>query len=328
MTTRMEPHSQALAHRPGEPEAVFVVGVSRSGTTLMRNVLNSHSRIAIAPENHYLGHLLPGGGYRHSFRHEGSLSDDETIRRIVARVYSAAFQGGTRLRPVSPFWRWVKRSVAPDELERRLLAAPRTEAGQFDAFLQVYADERAKAIKGEKTPAHVAYVDELLGWYPGAKVIHMIRDPRGVFVSELRRRLDTPTAVPYRWLVRVPPLFRAFVLLETAWAWAGAVSDHRRLRDRHPGAYRLVRFEDLVRDPDGTVQALCDFLGVGMEPAMLDQQVTSRGTHLGRSGFDAGAADRWESSIGRGQAAWLQRLLGRRLAELGYEAWPPPHERS
>ena len=62
-----------------EPEAIFVVGVSRSGTTLMRNVLNSHSRLGIAPENHYLGHLLPGGGYRDAFRREGGLADDQTI---------------------------------------------------------------------------------------------------------------------------------------------------------------------------------------------------------------------------------------------------------
>jgi hypothetical protein len=319
----MEPDTQPGTRRPGEPEAIFVVGVSRSGTTLMRNVLNGHSRIGIAAENHYLGHLLPGGGYRDAFRREGPLADDATIRRIVARVYSKAFQGGSRLRPVSPFWRWVKRSVPPDELERRLLAAPRTEAGQFDALLRAYADTRGKAIPGEKTPAHVAFVDELLTWYPGAKVVHMIRDPRGVFVSELRRRFETPTAVPYRWLVRVPALFRAFVLLETAWAWAGAVRHHRRLLARHASAYRLVRFEDLVRDPEATVDALCAFLGVAPEPAMLEQEVTSRGTQLGQSGFDAGAADRWRETIGRGQAAWLGRLLGRRLAELGYEPWPP-----
>ncbi len=72
-----------------------MVGVSRSGTTLMRNVLNSHSRVGIAPENHYLGHLLPGGGYRDLFRREGDLGDDETIGRIVRRIYSPAFQQGT-----------------------------------------------------------------------------------------------------------------------------------------------------------------------------------------------------------------------------------------
>jgi hypothetical protein len=304
--------------RPAEPEAIFVVGVSRSGTTLMRNVLNGHSRVGIAPENHYLGHLLPGGGYRQVFRRDGDLSDDATIDRISRRIYSAAFQQGTRLRPVSPFWRWLKRSVPRKELRGRLLAAARTEQGQFDALLRLYADAKGKVIPGEKTPAHVAFVDTLLAWYPGGRVVHMIRDPRAVFVSELRRRLDTPTALPYRWLVMVPPLFRGFVLLETAWAWAGAVRHHRRLAHRYPEGYRLVRFEDLVREPARTVDDVCAFLGVDPEPSMLEQQVTSRGTQLGQSGFDAGAADRWQAGIAPAHASWLLRLLGRRMDELGY----------
>ncbi len=146
----------------------------------------------------------------------------------------------------------------------------------------------------------------------------MIRDPRAVFVSELRRRLDAPTAVPYRWLVRLPPVFRGFVLLETAWAWAGAVRHHRRLSRLFPHAYRLVRFEDLVHAPVRTVDSLCAFLGIEPEPGMLEQEVTSRGAQLGQSGFDAGAADRWQASISHGQAGWLVRLLGRRLEEMGY----------
>ncbi len=228
---------------------------------------------------------------------------------------------------MSPFWRWLKRSVPRKELGRRLRAAPRTDQGQFDALLRTYADAKGKAIPGEKTPAHVAFVDTLLEWYPGARVVHMIRDPRAVFVSELRRRLETPTALPYRWLVRLPPLFRGFVLLETAWAWAGAVRHHRRLTRLYPDAYRLVRFEDLVREPARTVDGLCAFLGIDPEPAMLEQEVTSRGTQLGQSGFDAGAADRWRASIGRGQAAWLVRLLGRRMDELGYPRVPDRRDR-
>ena len=317
------PGRRTTAHvRPsgpgGEPEAIFIVGVSRSGTTLMRRILGRHSRIAIATENHYLGHLLPWEGALHGLRRAGDLREDEAVVRLVAMIYSDAFQRGSRLREASPFWRWIARNVPRTELEARLMAAERTERGIFTALLRTYADRRGKAIMGEKTPAHVAWVDTLLEWFPTGRVVHMMRDPRAVFVSELRRRSEHAVTFPYRWLVRVPALMRGFVLLEVAWAWAGAVSRHRSLSRRYPDRYRLVRFEDLVRAPEATVEGLCTFLGVDPEPRMLDQKVVSKGSRHGQAGFDADAADRWMVTIGPSEMRWLGRLLGRRINEMGY----------
>jgi hypothetical protein len=309
--------ASAPATRP-EADAIFIVGVSRSGTTLMRNVLNSHSRIAIANENHYLGHLLPWEGARHAFRAAGDLREDASIRRLVALIYSAEFLRGSRLREASPFWGWIARKVPPAELEERLLAAERTERGIFTALLRTFADRRGKAIIGEKTPAHVAWVETLLDWYPGGRIVHMMRDPRAVFVSELRRRSEHAVTFPYRWLVKVPVLMRGFVLLEVAWAWAGAVSRHRSLSRMYPDEYRIVRFEDLVREPEATIDGVCAFLGVAPEPRMLQQKVTSKGSRLGQSGFDADAAERWRTTIGAGEGRWLGRLLGKRIEEMGY----------
>lgn len=302
----------------GEPEAIFVVGVSRSGTTLMRRILTRHPRIAIADENHYMGHLLPGRGVRHAIRAAGDLADDATIRDIVGLLYSPEFQGGTRLRDVSPFWRSLVAELPRDELERRLLAGERTERGVFRTILRAHADLRGRAIPGEKTPAHIRWADELLEWFPTARVIHMVRDPRGVYVSELKRRRERPESIPYRWLVRVPVLLRAFVLAETAWAWSDAVRHHRALRRRFPDAYRAVRFEDLVAEPRPELEALCAFLGVRFTSAMLRQKVVSRGANQGQEGFDAGAAERWRERIAPRDARVLEWLLGRRLEELGY----------
>jgi len=213
----------------GEPEAIFVVGLSRSGTTLLRMVLGKHSRIAIADETHYLGHLLPGQGVRRRVREAGDLRNDANVRQLVNRLYDPAFLAGTRLREPSPFWRWLAKRIRRDRLERLLLAGERSERGVFTAVLQAYATRRRKAIFGEKTPAHLRFADTLFEWYPGAKVVQIVRDPRAVYVSELKRRRENPVSLPYRWLVRVSPLLRSFVLLEVTWAWADAVARDRAL---------------------------------------------------------------------------------------------------
>jgi omega-hydroxy-beta-dihydromenaquinone-9 sulfotransferase len=308
----------ALERLPTEPEAVFIVGVSRSGTTLMRRILGRHSRIAIADENHYMGHLVPGQGVRHVVRKAGDLADDANVRRLVELLYSDGFRRGSRLRDVSPFWQALPDEVPREELERRLLDADRSESGVFLAILQAVAEHRGKAIPGEKTPAHIRFAAELLAWYPTARVVHMVRDPRGIYVSELKRRRERPESVPYRWLVHVPLLLRLFVVGETVWAWADSVGTYRELRRRFPDRYRAVRFEDLVADPRGELIPLCRFLGVKFESGMLRQKVVSRGARQGETGFDAGAADRWQEHILPWERRSIETLLGRRLEQLGY----------
>ena len=308
-----------LERRPGEPEAIFVVGVSRSGTTLMRRILGRHSRIAIADENHFMGHLLPGQGVRHAVGRIGDLHDDANVGRLVELLYSDAFLRGSRTRDVSPFWKAFAAEVPRDDLERRLLAAERTDRGAFLAILQAWATTRGRAIPGEKTPAHIRFAAELLDWYPTARVVHMVRDPRGIYVSELKRRRERPESLPYRWLVRLPVALRGFILLETIWAWADSVGYSRSLRAAFPDRYRAVRFEDLVRDPRGELIPLCRFLGVRFETGMLKQKVVSKGAREGDAGFDAGAADRWRERIGPWEARAIGWGLGRRLEQLGYE---------
>jgi len=102
------------------------------------------------------------------------------------------------------------------------------------------------------------------------------------------------------------------------WAWAMAVHRHRMLSRRYPDRYRLLRFEDLVTAPQETLERLCPFLGVELESRMLEQKVTSRGAMVGETGFDADAADRWRSRIRPIARRAIERLLGRRLREMGY----------
>lgn len=299
-------------------EAVFIVGVSRSGTTLLRRILDRHPLLAIATENHYLGHLLSREGARHYFRRVGDLHDDAAVRELVELIHSDGFQRRSRLREVSPYWRWLTAKVEREDIEGRLLASDRSERGIFEAFLRVYADRRGKVVIGEKTPAHLNYVETLLDWFPDGRVIHMVRDPRAIYMSEIRRRSEYAASAPYRWLVAVPRLMRTFILLQTIWTWAGAEHRHRVLSRRYPDRYLAIRFEDLVAQPDATVASICAFIGVEPVPRMLEQKVTSRGARVGEPGFDGEAASRWRTRINPAAKVVIERSLGRRIAAMGY----------
>ncbi len=302
---------------PGEPEAIFIVGASRSGTTLMRTIVERSPRIAIARENHFVGHLRESEGARFYFRRLGDMHDDAVVRKLVDLIYSGDFQRRSRWREVSPYWRWLTANVLAADVTTRLLATDRTERGIWAAFLRIYADKQGRPIMGEKTPAHLAYVDTLLEWFPDGRVVHMIRDPRGVFVSDLRRRRGK-LRKPYSWLAKVPGLLPATIVIQTTWVWRGAARRHPGYEKRHPSRYRLVRFEDVVRTPDETLGGLFAFLGVEAPADPTNVKVMARGFKWGEEGLDAGAADRWREQIGGLSNRWLKLFLGGYMKRFGY----------
>ncbi|HUG49093.1 MAG TPA: sulfotransferase [Candidatus Limnocylindria bacterium] len=303
---------------PAEPEAIFVVGVHRSGTTLMRDILERSEHVAIARENHFLGHLREKEGARYYFRQAGDLADDATIRRIADMIYGGEFRRRSRWRDVSTFWRWLVENVPQDEIVHRLVVEERSERGLMRGFMRAYADARGRPVMGEKTPAHLAYVDTLLEWFPNARVIHMLRDPRAVYVSDLRRRSTRP---PHRtsWLLKIPrPLLPPIILVQTVLLWRAAVRRHAAYAARYPDRYRLVRFEDVVRRPDETLGALFDFLRVPMPVDPTEVKVVSRGFRLGEQGLDAAAADRWREHIGPLARRFLGLTLRGPMRRHGY----------
>lgn len=304
---------------PTEPEAIFIVGVPRSGTTLMRHMLETSDRIAIARENHFMSHILGRRGARHFFRRAGDLKDDAAVRRVVDMIYSGEYEKLSGWRRPSPYWFWLKEEVPRDEIERRLLAEERTERGMFRAFLRQYADIRGKPVMGEKTPTHLNYVDTLLDWFPDAKVIHMLRDPRAVYVSDRYRR-QTLDRFPYNIMTKIPLLLETYLLLLTSVSWRRALSKHERYAKRYPDRYTLVRFEDIVKKPAESLPEIFGFLGVEL-PASIDSEIAVPQRHGMRAtgeGVDPQAADRWRGRIKSPARRFLELTLGGPMRKYGY----------
>jgi len=298
---------------------ISIVGVSRSGTTLMRQILNSSDQVAICEENHFLGHLIPSEGARYKFGKFGDLSNDDNVRELVDYIYSGGLEKSCKKHgDISFHWRWIIKRIDEADFLQRVLDSDRSERALFTVMMRVFADRRGKPIMGEKTPAHVRYVPTMLEWFPNGRIIHMIRDPRANFVSELRRRKQLPTTTPYRQLKRFDFLFTPFIVLQTTLVWFESISRYHKYRERYPDNYYPLKFEDLVSDPEKHVRQMCDFLGVEFQDKMLDRGVTSRGFRLGQAGFDARAATRWKEHLPPWVNAWFLFWFRKYLRELGY----------
>ena len=147
---------------PEPPPAPFICGVTRSGTTLVRLMLDSHPELAIPGETHWVPKLIKA-----QERHKRTAEDLADL--IVDHK------------------RWGDFHLDATELRRRFAALdPVTAADAIRAFYMLYAEREGKARYGDKTPGYVQEMRRIQRVLPEARFVHIIRDGRDVSLSHLR----------------------------------------------------------------------------------------------------------------------------------------------
>jgi Sulfotransferase family len=290
---------------------IFVVGASRSGTNLVRALLNAHSRLWISAETHYFDDLrprLPGNGT------EPLAGDDrERCERYVLALSHRAFgQAGDPAE--SRFER--------DEL--RALAAELGGSGDayFQALCRLRAQRHGREQWGEKTPRHVYRIDDLLSAYPEAKVVCLVRDPRAVVASYK----DWHGAAERRGVTESPELEadrersrRSYNAVLMSLLWRGVVRASFDALERHgPERVRIQRFEQLAAEPEAEVRELCAWLGLEFEAALLEIPVVNSSYATTGAGVSSEPVERWRERLSPSEVGIVQSVCEPLLSQLGY----------
>lgn len=252
----------------------FIVGSDRSGSTMLRLMLNEHSRLCIPPETWFLTELMD------VLPLDGSLDVEQLDRALNI---------------ISAHWRWKEWNIPDADLKAciRSLQSP-TLADVIDSVFRLKSGPKPRW--GDKTPGYVTELGRLHRLFPGAKFVHIVRDGRDVCLS-LRQtgwRGDTTWSIARYWSEHVGAGFRQGRLLPQ-------------------GLYLEVSYGDLVLKTEETLRVICRFLGEEFEPEMLrfyesaEQQTLERArkflTKTLRSPRESDV-DRWKQEMG-----WLQLLI-------------------
>lgn len=276
----------------------FIVGPHRSGTTLLQAMLSSHSGLTIPPETGYFDQVWP----RQSSL--GSLTDPANLERV------GQFVNGPQCAVSDLHLEWPQVSSA-------LGLTSGTFADLFVVLLAVYAQARGKRRAGEKSPRHIFAVPELSQLYPQAKFLCLIRDPRAVVCSERE------TSWGSRSVARI------------ARRWCQVVDAAEKCeRSLSPDRFRLVRYEDLIADPEALLRSICEFLKEPFEPQMLrfsERSDAERGfradevwKHNTLQAIDSARAERWRIELTPAQIGLIERLASPRMLPHGYAPLEQP----
>ncbi len=208
---------------------IFVAGLERSGTSLMYALLASHPNIAMTRRTNL---------WKHFYNQFGDLSRAENLDRCLDKM------------------RHYKRLVVLrpdiDRLRRDFEGGERTYPRLFDLLERQHADGLGRPRWGDKSLNTEYYADPIFAAYPGARILHMMRDPRDRYASSYTR-----------WKVR-----RGGVGAGTA-EWLSSARVAARNERRCPGRYRAVRYEWLASEPEEALKELCEFIGEDFVPEML-----------------------------------------------------------
>lgn len=290
---------------------IFIVGNSRSGTTMMGRVLGNHPDIFTFGELHFFEQLWTPGS-------KELLSRDQQTR-LAARLLTIQ-RDGFLLQGDIRFY------LTEAELVVKRLPEFAMPPAVFSAFLTYEADRNGKSIACDQTPRNAFFLKEIFGLFPNAYVINMVRDPRDVLLSQKnkwrRRFLVANAKVPWTESIRVWANYHPLTVSLLWNANLKAVLPYQN----HPRFHQL-RFEAFVNSPEQELKQLCEWLELEYFPEMLlvPQINSSHGRDQPENlGINPRMAGRWQLTAAFDQIDYgiCQFVCRKNMLTLNYKLAP------
>lgn len=270
---------------------IFLVGCPRSGTTLLQQMLDAHPEVAIAPETHFIHYF-----WQRQERY-GDLNEDSNYKLLLTDI--------TALPEFSEM------GLTQETFCRVAWQNQRSYGALLSLLLEQFARHRGVEIVGEKTPNHVLYLPQLQQFFPQARFIHLVRDPRAV--------VNSWRSVPWS----------TGSISQDAQAWRFHVGAPRRCGGNVRAAIFTLYYEQLVLAPEENLRALCRFLNLEFMPQMLTyHQKSAPLVNVSREPWKARAVkpvsqDRlthWRTELSEDAIAQIEAVAWWEMRRLGYKA--------
>ncbi len=272
------------------PVPFFLLGAQRSGTTMLRLMLNGHPRIAVPHETAFIT------VFQNKSSEYGDLADRRNATRLLDDIASHHL---------------VVRGGHIKDKEAILSHRIRSFSDLVRAIMGEYARAEGKNRWGDKTPFYTEDIDVLWNLFPGCQFIHLIRDGRDVALSQ--------TGIS--WLPNNVPQIAA------DWRHKTTIC-HKVGSVLPPGHFLEIRYEDLVTSPERTLNTICHFLGEPYSADMLfyhhtaERVVPQESLKWHRNSVrppDPSKIGEWRDKLSRTDRILFEQIAGDALERFGYD---------
>lgn len=207
---------------------LFIVGMPRSGTKLLRSLLNKHPRISIpAVESEFLPYWIK------NWKKFGSLSDRYAFKNFYSKVTNSAY-----------FFYMKEKGNLIEENFWYNYCKNYTVKGIYEALIRhdAAAPYKSNIIWGDKSPSYIRYLPLLKANFPKSRFIHIVRDARDYCLSINKAWNKNMLRAAQRWYDDITKL----------------EYDSKRLYIE----YLEIRYEDLIVQPVSVLKEICIFLNI------------------------------------------------------------------
>lgn len=285
----------------------FVAGNSRSGTTMMGRILGNHSSIFTFPELHFFEQQWsPADATTNISKQQANL-----LAALLLNICERGYLGKREIKFFEKQALLIVDAIPTQQLKKHMV---------YEKVLDHVCNTHQKKFPCEQTPQNIFYIKEIQSLFEDAFFINMVRDPRDVLLSQKRkwkRRFLGGTHATWFETIRAWTNYHPLTISKL---WVASVKAGLKFKGNHK--VMLVRFEDLLKNPEQQLIQICNQFQINFEKEMLQVPVvgSSSGKDDGtKKGINADRAGSWQQGgLSDTEIYLCQKITAMQMSELDY----------
>ena len=279
---------------------IFILGIGRTGSKFYTQLLNSQKDIFVSPE------LI----FKHPIKKDFYTLIEESLNALdsVEVLVYKLFNFKERATYISTINKIGQKLMVFELLKLKEL----TPYSIFDTIIKLSALQEGKTIYGAKFPVHYKYSEELINYFKESKILFLIRDPRAIYASDLKKKKKESKSEHYRFKTKY--FIRFFVFFYSILEWKMSLVVYEKLiRKYSKDRLKLMKYENIIFDNKSVVNDIAAFINYSANDFKLED------LKIKDSSYDGGiSADRWKENINSIERFIFKLLIGRKMKQYGY----------